>query len=244
MKKGDTFGKNRRMFYVGIHKGNNPNYMGSGKRLKRAQKELGMDRFTMRIVYRHPDYEAVRKMEKKIVDIKFLARDDVYNEAVGGGNTNLGRKVAKRTLETRLKMSKARKGKKWSPERRKRMIERLKAAGKNVPCTIDGISYETVAGASAALGIHYDTIMFRLRSINFSNYHSPKIEKIPPGKFCTINGITYRNTFVASKKLGMSRQTIRNRIVNPNFPNYRFAQTTDEAKPRATKRKKLTDYQR
>ena len=244
MKKGDTFGENRRMFYVGIHKGTNPYYMGSGKRLKQAQKELGMNRFTIRIVYRHPDYEVVRKMEKKIVDIKFLTRDDVYNEAVGGRNTNLGRKIAKKTLETRLKMSKAHKGKKWTPERRKRMIERLKAAGKNVPCTIDGISYETVADASVALGIHYQAIMSRLRSIKFSNYHSPRIEKITSGKFCTINGITYRNTFAASKKLGMNRQTIRNRIVNPNFPNYRFAQITDEAKPRATKRKKLTDYQR
>lgn len=231
MKKGDTLGENRRMFYVGIHKGTNPNYMGSGKRLKQAQKELGMDRFTMRIVYRHPDYEVVRNMEKKIVDIKFLTRDDVYNEAVGGNNTNFGRKVAKRTLETRLKISKAHKGKKWSPERRKRMIERLKAAGRNVPCTIDGISYETVADASIALGIHYPTIISRLQSIKFSNYHSPRIEKIPTGKFCTIDGITYRNVLAASKELGIRHQTIRKRIVNPNFPNYRFTETANEASP-------------
>lgn len=231
MKKGDTFGENRRMFYVGIHKGTNPNYMGSGKRLKRAQKELGMDRFTMRIVYRHPDYETVREMEKKIVDIKFLTRDDVYNEAVGGGNTNLGRKVAKRTPETRLKMSKARKGKKWTPKQRKRTMESRKAKGRTVPCTIDGISYETIADASIALGIHYQTIIFRLRSIKFSNYHSPKIEKIAPSKFCIINGITYRNVLAASKELGISHQTIRNRIVNPNFPNYRFAGTANETSP-------------
>ena len=211
------------MFYVGIHNGSNPLYMGSGKRLKRAQKELGMDRFTKRVVFRHPDYEVIRKMEKKIVNRKFLTRDDVYNEAIGGGSTNWKRKGAKRTLETRLKMSKARKGKKWTPERRKRMIKRLKAQGRNVPCVIEGIVYETVADASIALRIHYQTIISRLRSIKFSNYHSPKIKKIPTGKLCIINNITYKNVLVASKELGISHQTIRNRIINPNFPNYRFA---------------------
>lgn len=74
-------------FYIGIHKTDNldDGYMGSGKRLKRAQKRDGLEFFNKEILFDFDNYEEMVAKEKEIVIEEFLKRDDVYNLDLGGG---------------------------------------------------------------------------------------------------------------------------------------------------------------
>lgn len=73
--------------YLGIHKTKNLNddYFGSGKLIDRAIKKYGKDNFTKTILETFDDLESARNREKEIVNEDFVARDDTYNIAIGGG---------------------------------------------------------------------------------------------------------------------------------------------------------------
>ncbi len=73
--------------YVGFHKTNNldDSYMGSGKKLIRAIKKYGVERFKKEYLYFCETYENMLSMEADIVNEEFVLREDTYNIVIGGG---------------------------------------------------------------------------------------------------------------------------------------------------------------
>ena len=75
-------------FYVGVHGCMNPDvfdgYLGSGKVLLLAIKKYGKENFIRETLFEYETYEEVFLKEHRIVDKKFLEKDDVYNLRVGG----------------------------------------------------------------------------------------------------------------------------------------------------------------
>lgn len=74
--------------YIGIHKTSNldDGYMGSGKYLKNAQAKYGIENFEKTILHIYDNPEEMKAKEIELVNEEFLARDDVYNLAKGGGD--------------------------------------------------------------------------------------------------------------------------------------------------------------
>ena len=74
-------------FYYGIHSTENidDNYMGSGKRLKRAIKKYGVKNFTKEILYFFSTREDALLYEYKIVNEQLINDDNCYNIIKGGG---------------------------------------------------------------------------------------------------------------------------------------------------------------
>lgn len=72
--------------YVGVHKTVNidDGYMGSGKIIKRAIKNHGIDNFKKDILEIFVNSESMYAKEKEIVTDEFLLREDVYNLRRGG----------------------------------------------------------------------------------------------------------------------------------------------------------------
>jgi len=72
--------------YVGVHETNNieDNYLGSGLGLLEAFKKYGRKNFTRKILYFCKDKFEMYKKETKIVNEKFVKRNDTYNRTLGG----------------------------------------------------------------------------------------------------------------------------------------------------------------
>lgn len=78
------------MIYIGIHVTNNinDNYMGSGRRIKAAIKEHGLENFEKIILYKFDTVKEMIAKEEELVDRAFIAREDTYNVIVGGISYN------------------------------------------------------------------------------------------------------------------------------------------------------------
>ena len=85
--------------YMGVHRTDNLNdgYLGSGILLKRAIDKYGIENFSKDIIEFFDTYKDALNAEKKIVNEKFIERDDVYNCKEGGfGNCKWSSKQLKR----------------------------------------------------------------------------------------------------------------------------------------------------
>lgn len=74
--------------YIGYHQTNDldDGYMGSGVHLKNAQEKYGIENFYKEILFDFDNPEDMKAKERELVDEEFLAREDVYNLARGGGD--------------------------------------------------------------------------------------------------------------------------------------------------------------
>jgi len=72
--------------YIGVHSTNNldDKYLGSGKILINAIKHYGKENFSREILKVFKTREEAYQFESKIVDYKFIKRDDTYNITEGG----------------------------------------------------------------------------------------------------------------------------------------------------------------
>ena len=110
--------------YVGKHKlykkaWNNDNYMGSGKRLKLAQKKYGIENFEkFLITWTYSEEDACEKEKFWISHYKSLGKAE-YNETAGGDG------LVNPSLATRQKMSLSRK-RNPSPNKGKKLTEEWK----------------------------------------------------------------------------------------------------------------------
>ena len=94
-------------YYIGVHCGNNPNYFGSGTRLKYAIKKHGRE--TLR---EFDNYKDAYDYEREIVDSLMVENKNCYNLIEGGQGGNPPSHLGKiRSDETRRKMSNSMKGK-------------------------------------------------------------------------------------------------------------------------------------
>ena len=75
-------------YYYGIHTTTrlNDNYMGSGKRLKKDQKILGIDKFKKEYIEFFEDDASLCNAERNLVNIKLLNDPLCYNIICGGGD--------------------------------------------------------------------------------------------------------------------------------------------------------------
>ena len=75
-------------YYYGIHTTYNldDGYMGSGKRLKKDQKKLGINNFKKEFVEFFEDDTALRNAEKTLVNINMLNDPLCYNISIGGSS--------------------------------------------------------------------------------------------------------------------------------------------------------------
>ena len=76
------------MIYVGQHQTENVDdgYMGSGILITRAIEKYGLENFEKTILFECKSEEEMNAKEAEIVNKDFIARDDVYNMAIGGFN--------------------------------------------------------------------------------------------------------------------------------------------------------------
>lgn len=72
-------------FYIGVHNGKDPNYLGSGKYLNDAIAHYGRNSFERITLYEVDTLEEALAIEAEIVNKDFLLREDTYNLTLGGG---------------------------------------------------------------------------------------------------------------------------------------------------------------
>jgi hypothetical protein len=126
-------------FYVGRHSTDNidDGYMGSGKRLSRSLRKYGKDVHQRIVLEVCDDRSSLLKREHEIVSVDLLNDPLCLNLIVGGDGGHhdyampadvkrrigLAHRGMKRTLVTRMNISKARKGQKLSPEALRKRTE-------------------------------------------------------------------------------------------------------------------------
>lgn len=78
--------KTNGMIYVGYHKTTNidDGYMGSGRAIKEAIENEGIDNFAKEIISYFDDECEMKQAEKNMVNKEFVGRGDTYNLKVGG----------------------------------------------------------------------------------------------------------------------------------------------------------------
>ncbi|ACL78373.1 segC homing endonuclease [Escherichia phage JS10] len=94
------------MIYVGVHQTDNleDGYMGSGKALKEAQAELGMDNFDKHIIKFFGTQDECYLAEREIVNKSFAKSSLTYNIKKGGMGGWIVRNGYKHTEATKDKM--------------------------------------------------------------------------------------------------------------------------------------------
>lgn len=110
--------------YIGQHKSEifDPNYRGSGKRIKKAIQKYGIDNFSTVPIEKCVDKMDLDNKEKYYISLYNAVTDkNYYNIALGGS----GAQVLFQTDETKRKISLANKGKKRTEEMNVRMRKRV-----------------------------------------------------------------------------------------------------------------------
>ena len=119
--------------YIGAHRTKDieDGYMGSGNLIKRAIEKHGKKYFKKEILKECETLDDMYDLEKQIVNIAFVKREDTYNIRVGGWGGKITRETAnkissslkgsKKTASTRKKMSIANTGKKLSEETKEKI---------------------------------------------------------------------------------------------------------------------------
>jgi hypothetical protein len=83
--------------YIGIHSTENINdgYMGSGTLIIKAIEKYGKDNFTKTILKYCKNRELLVELEKKVVNQKFVDRQNTYNLTLGGSSLKSTWKLGK-----------------------------------------------------------------------------------------------------------------------------------------------------
>jgi len=95
--------------YIGIHSTKNINdgYMGSGKNLRAAIKEFGIENFKKEILFDFDNPEEMIAKEIELVDRKFISHLNVYNIKLGGEGWQSSNMVPVKDIDgNRLKVHK------------------------------------------------------------------------------------------------------------------------------------------
>lgn len=207
-------------YYIGMHSTDNLNdgYKGSGKYLRHSMNKHGEENHVVEILEHHKSRELLRLREEKIVTLEIIDDPKCMNLRLGGCGGIPGHLVAE---ETRLKLSKAGKGRKHSKvhcERiSKSLIGRSHTEETKQKLRNRNVTEETKLKISVAnTGRTQSTEERLLRS------QAWKDKSAYNSKVIVIDGVEYRDAKKASSVLGISSSTISKRVVSCNFPNYRY----------------------
>lgn len=132
--------------YVGCHQTSNldDGYMGSGRRLAYAKRKYGLENFKKEILGVYETSDQMFEAEARIVDEKFLIREDVYNLTLGGngGWQHHNRSPEHRHLRVKGAVNANRSEKRTkNPEWLKKVSDRIKRVHKE-----GKINYATFTG--------------------------------------------------------------------------------------------------
>lgn len=137
-------------FYIGVHCGSKPNYLGSGRVLNASIKKYGRENFIRETLAEFDTVEEAYEYEAWLVTPVMINRPDCYNQRPGGKGNTVG---FKHTEETRKKISDANKGKTLSEEHRKKMSDSRKR--RKIPVYIVTCPHCGLSGAKAPLTRHH-----------------------------------------------------------------------------------------
>ena len=136
-----TINKINNKIYIGKDVYNNPNYLGSGKMLKKAIKKYGKENFKKEIIESCDDEQKLSNREIYWID-KLNATDNNigYNIAIGGSGGWLGEKVNEKRKKSltgrkfsdnhRKNLSKSLSGRKLSEDHHKKIVESRRNNGR------------------------------------------------------------------------------------------------------------------
>lgn len=71
-------------FYVGVHTGNDPRYLGSGVRLNRAIRKYGRQNFSRTTLAEFDSVEKAYEFESWLIDKNAVKNENIYNMRLGG----------------------------------------------------------------------------------------------------------------------------------------------------------------
>jgi group I intron endonuclease len=235
-------------FYIGKDTHNNPNYYGSGKKLKLAIKKYGKENFKKEILEICETKEQLNEREKHWIE-KLNAINEGYNISLGGdggdtiSNNPKKREIAKIHSE-KMKMEKFNKKKgtkvvklkkrddsNWvNPNKGKVSPLKGKSTGKK------GISNPTHSewmkknnpfkGKTHTKEVR--EILSKINSKPKSEEHKRKISETLKGnkpsnmRKVIVDDIEYESLSFAARKIGVPISTMKNRLKSPKFDNYRY----------------------
>jgi group I intron endonuclease len=202
--------------YIGDHSCYNPicdNYLGSGIYINKAIKKFGKENFKREILESfNSKEEAFNAQEKYIKLYKTHVSQGGYNISWKGGH-QCSKSVS---IETRLKMSQIKTGKKRKPFSEE---HKLKLKQKN--------SHRLIAYNRSKEGREMVSKLFKGKKKFFSEEHKINIGKASkgrkiPGKSIVIINKKYDSLHEASRKLKIPLNTIRHRLLSKNFRDWYY----------------------
>lgn len=220
--------------YVGTHRTQNPNdsYMGSGTRLLNSISKYGVENFSKTVLHIYESSEEMFSKEGDIVNQEFLDREDTLNIRLGGfgGFDHINTPERVFSDETRMKLSKASKGKVIPQEMRERISKTL--TGRTLPKhQIENLKrYYEVNGHPWDGRKHKESSKAKMSESHMGKILSDETRKKMSRsrlgnksairKTTSINGVIYETAKEASKKLGIKYPTLKARIYSKNYPEY------------------------
>jgi group I intron endonuclease len=235
-------------FYIGKDTHNNPNYYGSGKKMKLAIKKYGKENFKKEILEICETKEQLNEREKYWIE-KLNAINEGYNISLGGdggdtiSNNPKKREIAKIHSE-KMKMEKFNKKKgtkvvklkkrddsNWvNPNKGKVSPLKGKSTGKKgIP---NPTHSEWMKKNNPFKGkTHTKEVREILSKINSkpkSEEHKRKISETLKGnkpnnmRKVIVDDIEYESLSFAARKIGIPISTMKNRLKSPKFDNYRY----------------------
>jgi group I intron endonuclease len=235
-------------FYVGKDTHNNPNYYGSGKRLKLAIQKYGIENFKKEIIEICDSVEKLNERERFWIK-ELNAINEGYNISLGGdgGDTisNNPRKYEIAKIHSqKMKMEKFNKKKgtkvvklkkrddpNWvNPNKGRVSSLKGKPTGKKgIP---NPTHSEWMKKNNPFKGKTHTTevkeILGKINSKPKSEEHKRKISETlkgnKPGNMrrVIVDGVEYESLSYAARQIGIPTSTMKNRLKSPKFDNYKY----------------------
>jgi group I intron endonuclease len=236
-------------FYVGKDTHNNPNYYGSGKRLKLAIQKYGIENFKKEIIEICDSMEKLNERERFWIK-ELNAINEGYNISLGGdGGDTISNNPNKKLI-----------GKRHSEKMKDPFVNKNKAKGRVVrlkkkddPNWINprlGKPSPLIGRTTNKKGIpnpkHSEWMKknnpFKGRTL--SDEHKLKLKKLAskpksdehkrkisetlkgnkPGNMrkVIVDGVEYESLSYAARQVGIPTSTMKNRLKSPKFDNYKY----------------------
>lgn len=222
-------------YYIGVHKENGKNYLGSGKKLKLAIDKYGRENFIRETLREFDNYIDAYDYERLIVDENLVNDNNCYNLKIGGYGSLSGENNPMygkcHSDETKRKIGENQKGHKrncgsiLSDETKRKISNNMKGHTRNLGMHHSESTKKKMSDLKKGKHLSSETKQkMREARSNISNETREKLseshkgEKNHASKKCYINGKKF-NTFTdASLFFEVSRRTIYAWCKSPKHP--------------------------